>query len=139
MGLHSCISLLDMEVDEERTSPLKSYSTAMDIFSSPSRTSNFVRQKCEILLLMIDFFTATASNHPHLLGLPVVAPNSTPTLLKCSPFSSYISVGKGPEPTRVVYAFMMPRTWLKSLGPSPVPADAAPATVFEEVTYGYVP
>ena len=35
-------------------------------------------QRLLILLDWITFFIATASNHPHLLGLPVVAPTSPP-------------------------------------------------------------
>ena len=81
--------------------------------------------------MIMDFLAATASNHPHLLGLPVVAPNSTPTLAICSPILSFNSVGKGPDPTLVVYAFIIPSTELNCLGPIPVPVDAAPATVLD--------
>jgi len=61
-------------------------------------------------LLDIDFGTypfrteycaATTSNQPHLLGLPVVAPNSLPSLRSFSPISLFSSVGKGPSPTLV--------------------------------------
>ncbi len=48
------------------------------------------------------YFKATKSNHPQRLGLPVVAPNSCPTLAIVAPSLSNNSVGKGPEPTRVV-------------------------------------
>src|SRR6478672_6698300 len=48
---------------------------------------------------------ATRSIHPQRRGLPVVAPNSLPILRNSSPVSSFNSVGKGPPPTRVQYAF----------------------------------
>ena len=48
-------------------------------------------------------------------------------------------MGKGPSPTLVVYAFVIPKTKPIELGPHPVPVAAAEATVFDEVTNGYVP
>ncbi len=82
---------------------------------------------------------ATASNQPQRRGRPVTAPNSCPTRERCSPVSSNSSVGNGPAPTRVVYAFTMPSTALMSRGPRPVPTAASPAMVFDDVTNGYVP
>ena len=41
---------------------------------------------------------------------PVVAPNSTPSRRRVSPSAPKTSVGKGPLPTRVVYALEMPIT-----------------------------
>ncbi len=46
---------------------------------------------------------------------------------------------KGPEPTRVKYALAIPTTACIFVGPTPEPEQAAPETVFEEVTKGYVP
>ena len=53
-------------------------------------------------------FTKTASNQPQRLCLPVTVPNSNPFLPKVLPSSPKSSVGKGPDPTRVVYAFVIP-------------------------------
>ena len=47
--------------------------------------------------------------------------------------------GTGPAPTRVVYALAMPHTSSSAPGPTPAPGPAAAATVFDEVTNGYVP
>ena len=57
-----------------------------------------------------EYFKATRSNQPHLLGLPVVAPNSFPSAAIFSPSESNNSVGNGPAPTLVVYALATPRT-----------------------------
>ena len=86
----------------EYLSPDISYSTATCTSSNPSRTSNLVRHKCDIELFIMAFLKATISNHPHRLGRPVVAPNSTPTSARCLPLLSFNSVGNGPDPTRVV-------------------------------------
>ena len=52
------------------------------------------------------------------------------------PTSFVSSVGKGPSPTLVVYAFVIPKTKFIELGPHPDPVAAEAATVFDEVTYG---
>ena len=64
---------------------------------------------------------ATKSNHPVLLGLPVVAPNSFPCFRNHSPSSPKSSVGNGPEPTRVQYALKIPYTLPICLGAIPNP------------------
>ena len=90
-------------------------------------------------------FTRTAwrmtrmSSQPQRRLRPVVAPNSLPTLPMCSPAGPVSSVGNGPPPTRVVYALLTPSTASMRVGPMPAPAHAPPATVFDEVTNGYVP
>jgi hypothetical protein len=53
--------------------------------------------------------------------------------------SSSNSVGSGPVPTRVVYAFTPPRAASIARGPMPVPIAAPPAVVELDVTNGYVP
>ena len=80
--------------------------------------------------------TKTPSNQPHLLFLLVTVPNSCPFSPKWLPTSSVSSVGKGPSPTLVVYAFVIPKTKFIELGPHPDPVAAEAATVFDEVTYG---
>src|SRR6266704_3499887 len=52
---------------------------------------------------------------------------------------SAFSVGNGPSPTRVVYAFITPTTRSIRCGGTPEPVQAPPAVVFDEVTNGYVP
>ena len=49
------------------------------------------------------------------------------------------SVGNGPDPTRVMYAFVIPMMRSMCRGPTPAPAHAPPATGFDDVTNGYVP
>ena len=88
---------------------------------------------------LIVCLTKTPSNHPHLLFRLVTVPNSLPLVPKISPISSFSSVGNGPSPTRVVYAFVIPKTKFIELGPHPDPVAAEAATVFDDVTYGYVP
>ena len=55
------------------------------------------------------------------------------------PVSSVSSVGKGPLPTRVEYAFTMPMTRLISVGGTPSPVQHPPTVGWLDVTYGYVP
>lgn len=69
----------------------------------------------------------------------MVVPNSKPVFRRNSPDSSNSSVGKGPAPTRVVYALTMPMTRSMRFGPMPAPVAAPPEVAFEEVTNGYVP
>ena len=78
----------------------------------------------------------TASYQPQRRARPVVTPNSPPTERSRSPYSSSSSVGNGPEPTRVVYAFTIPTARLSRLGPMPEPVDAPPAVGLLEVTNG---
>ena len=61
----------------------------------------------EILIVCL---TSTPSNQPHLLFLLVTVPNSFPLVPSNSPVSSNNSVGNGPSPTLVVYAFVIPST-----------------------------
>jgi hypothetical protein len=77
---------------------------------------------------------AGASNQPHRLGRPVVDPYSCPRSRIIWPSSSKSSVGNGPLPTRVAYAFETPMTALIFVGPTPDPVNTPPAVVFEEVT-----
>ena len=66
----------------------------------------------------------------------MVTPISPPVLARYSPCSSNSSVGNGPEPTRVVYAFRMPSTVVIRVGPMPEPTAAPPAVGFDDVTNG---
>ena len=81
----------------------------------------------------------TKSSQPGRLRRPVTVPNSWPMSTILSPSSPISSVGNGPEPTRVVYAFAIPTTREICRGPIPVPAHAPPAVGLDEVTNGYVP
>ena len=89
--------------------------------------------------MLIAYFNAGKSIHPHLLFLPVVAPNSLPIRPILSPTSSNNSVGKGPLPTRVQYALKIPYTSLILLGAIPSPVQAPAEIVLDEVTNGYEP
>src|ERR1043165_649018 len=95
--------------------------------SSVSRTSSLVTATSVNPLMRAAWPTTTASNHPQRRARPVVAPNSLPSLRTRSPISSSISVGSGPAPTRVVYAFTMPSTASIDVGAVPTRGgDAAP-------------
>src|SRR5688500_12097251 len=83
--------------------------------------------------------TTTASNQPHRRGRPVVAPNSLPRRRTSSARGSSSSVGSGPLPTRVVYAFTTPSTASIAVGAIPTPSAAPPDVVLLDVTNGYVP
>ena len=74
------------------------------IVSRLSRTSNLVIQRVVTEFIKITSLSAFKSSQPHLLGLPVVAPNSFPILEISSAVESNNSVGNGPSPTLVVYA-----------------------------------
>src|SRR4051812_11249253 len=78
----------------------------------------------------------TASNQPTRRGRPVVVPNSCPREAMPAPMSSCNSVGYGPDPTRVEYAFITPMTSSTWSGPMPPPVDAPPAIGEEDVTKG---
>src|SRR3989304_849531 len=102
--------------------------------SRPVRTSSFVRAILVYPLRSMDFLASGRSTQPHLLGRPVVVPNSPPFSRRCSPVSFFCSVGRGPSPTRVIYALMTPMTLSTFVGPTPSPEHAEPATVLEDVT-----
>ena len=74
----------------------------------------------------------TASNQPHRRGRPVVVPYSLPVWRRCSPAASVSSVGKGPSPTRVVYALMMAATRSMRVGGMPEPVHAPPEVADDE-------
>src|SRR6476659_7980931 len=90
-------------------------------------------------LMRVAYRTTTASNHPQRRGRPVVAPNSPPRVRTRSDMATSISVGRGPAPTRVVYAFTTPRTASIARGEIPAPVAAPPDVVLLDVTNGYVP
>src|SRR3954447_24412570 len=107
--------------------------------SKPLNTSSLVMTSAVMELMRAAYFRATRSSQPVRRGRPVVVPNSPPRSRISAPTSSSSSVGNGPAPTRVVYAFAIPQTSSMSRGPTPAPPQAAPATGFDEVTNGYVP
>ena len=79
---------------------------------------------------------SSRSSQPHLLGLPVVAPNSAPSFLSLFPMPFLSSVGKGPSPTRVVYAFATPITFLIFCGATPAYPVTPPDKIVLAVTKG---
>src|SRR6266566_329904 len=104
-----------------------------------SSTSSFVTANPVSPLTRTAYLTTTASNHPHRLGLPVVAPKSPTSSRLRSATAGSASVGSGTFPTLVVYAFKTPTTASIAVGPIPTPTAAPPAVVLDDVTYGYVP
>ncbi len=83
-----------------------------------------------------DVRATTASNQPTRRGRPVTVPNSFPRVRIASPTSSWSSDGNGPEPTRVVYAFITATTAPIALGGMPRPVQAPPEAHEEDVTNG---
>ena len=90
-------------------------------------------------LRRLAYFNVTRSNHPHLLGRPVVVPYSCPSSRILSPVASRSSVTYGPSPTRLEYALMTPYTFPISEAERPVPVRMPPIVGFDDVTYGYEP
>src|SRR5882672_8275405 len=109
------------------------------ISANGSRTSIFVTTTESSPLIIVEYRTPGPSNHPQRRGRPVVAPNSFPRLRRSSSWSPAASVGNGPVPTRVVYAFVIPITECTCLGDIPNPVAAPPADALDDVTKGYVP
>jgi len=101
--------------------------------------SNLVREIFIYPLRAIAFFMRGRSNHPHLLLLPVVVPNSYPVFCILSPSSPVNSVGSGPAPYSCNISFHHAITLSTLVGPTPRLAQAEPAIVEEEVTNFWVP
>src|SRR5262245_12034627 len=113
------------------TDPLYLYSTQTGISANTSRTSIFVIE-IESSPLIIDAYRAAGpSNQPQRRGRPVVAPNSLPRVRIVSPRSSRASVGNGPPPTRVVYAFETPMIACTYFGEMPSPVATPPAAALD--------
>src|SRR5699024_5314043 len=112
-----------------------------DVCSSdlPLITSIELSDRSVIPLTRLEWRTTTESNQPTRRGRPVVVPYSRPTSRMWWPSSSNSSVGKGPSPTRDVYALHTPTTFLTCAGPTPQPTVTFPATGLLDVTNGYVP
>src|SRR5215467_4288826 len=113
--------------------------TQTGISGNSSRTSSFVTTSHVVPLIMPEYRRRGRSIHPVRRGRPVTAPYSLPRLRRFSPSSPFSSVGNGPSPTRVQYAFVIPMTELIEVGGTPVPMTAPPEVALEEVTNGYVP
>src|SRR5690625_6340467 len=98
----------------------------------PVKTSREFNDKSVIPLTRRAWRTTTLSNQPTRRGRPVVVPYSLPISRILSPISSVSSVGNGPSPTRVVYAFETPTTFEIFVGPTPDPIVTPPATGLED-------
>src|SRR6267143_5794694 len=101
-----------------------------------SNPSSLVTPSDEIPLMRIAYCSTAKSSQPHRRGRPVTAPYSFPRSRTSVASRSGISVGNGPLPTRVVYAFVTPATALIRVGPTPRPVQAPPEIAFEDVTNG---
>jgi hypothetical protein len=104
--------------------------------SKPESTSNFVTNSSVSPFTRDAYRRSATSSHPQRRFRPVTVPNSWPRTPRRSPSSPRSSVGNGPAPTRVMYAFTIPTTRSTSFGPNPADASAYPATGFEDVTNG---
>src|SRR5699024_9513703 len=121
------------------TTPLISYPTHTGISSIYPSTSNTVNATSVVPCRRHPYFVATTSNHPILLGRPVVAPNSPPSpprFLSSSASSPKISLTNAPAPTALEYAFTTVTIFLISYGGIPAPIAPYPAKVDEDVTIG---
>src|SRR5271165_2958790 len=116
--------------------PSTSYATQTGTLSRLDSTSSLVTKKSVTPLTRAAYRATTASNQPVRRGRPVVTPYSPPVRRSHSPCSSVSSVGKGPAPTRVVYALAIPMTFVIRVGPMPDPTHAPPAVGEDEVTNG---
>src|SRR5699024_230994 len=105
----------------------------------PVKTSKQLSERSVIPLTLLACLTTTLSNQPTRRGRPVVVPYSRPTSRIWSPTSPLSSVGNGPSPTRVVYAFVTPTTLSILVGPTPDPMVTPPAIGLDDVTHGYAP
>src|SRR5205823_8971238 len=111
----------------------------MRMVSMPDRMSSLLSMMLLTLLTATAWRRGTQSNQPTRRGRPVVVPTSLPRAAMPAPTPSSNSVGYGPDPTRVEYAFMTPITSSTWSGPIPPPVQAPPAMGLEDVTYGYEP
>src|SRR3954468_5803410 len=102
----------------------------------PVSVSSFVRTKSVTPLIRAVYRATGASYQPVRRGRPVVVPNSNPAARRNSPDSSNSSVGNGPDPTRVVYAFTTAIPRSKRLGATPDPVAAPPLVALLLVTNG---
>src|SRR5580704_12941108 len=118
------------------TPPPISYPVQIPTRSSVSSTSSFVTASPLRPLIRAAYRATTASNQPQRLGRPVTAPYSCPSSRICVASGTSNSVGSGPFPTRVVYAFTTPNTASIAVGPIPTPTAAPPDVVLLEVTNG---
>jgi len=121
------------------TSPSISYPTHTGISSKYPSTSNTVNATSVVPCIRHPYLVATTSNHPILLGRPVVAPNSPPSPPRrrsSSASSPKISLTKAPAPTALEYAFTTVTTFLISYGGIPAPIAPYPANVEDDVTIG---
>src|SRR6202030_2566761 len=134
-GWHTASSALS-EGNSVMVREPKRYEVQISMRSRPSSTSSFVSASASSPLMRTPYRTATASYQPQRRGRPVTAPYSFPMSRSRLPMSPASSVGSGPSPTRVVYAFATPITAPMARGPMPRPVQTPPIDAFDEVTYG---
>ena len=121
------------------TSPLISYPVHTGISSRYPNTSSTVNATSVVPCRRQPYLLATQSNHPILLGRPVVAPNSPPSPPRrrsSSASSPKISLTNAPAPTAEEYALHTVMICLISYGGTPAPIAPYAASVEDEVTIG---
>src|SRR6266508_4003602 len=96
------------------------------------RTSSVVNASAVIPFSRTASRRPTRSSQPHRRSRPVTVPYSPPSSRTRSWSGPSISVGNGPSPTRVTYAFATPITRSMRFGPIPIPVAAAAAIGLEE-------
>ena len=112
------------------------YRTQTGISSNVESTSSLVSASDVIPFTRTAKRSATRSSHPQRRSRPVTVPNSAPSSRTRCCASPSISLGNGPSPTRVTYAFETPRTSSIRCGPMPK-LTAAPAAIgLDDVTNG---
>ena len=114
---------------------------AVQTFNSliPFKTSNNINEREVKPDTSLACLATTKSNHPTRLLRLVTVPYSCPLYLLYLLVSSINSVGKGPSPTLVVYAFNIPNTLSTYRGAIPQFSGTEQAFGEDEVTYGYDP
>ncbi len=95
------------------------YRTHTGSSSNSESTSSFVSASDVIPLTRTANRSATRSSQPHRRSRPVTVPNSWPSACTRSWSGPTISLGNGPSPTRVTYAFATPSTSSMRFGPIP--------------------
>mmetsp|Transcript_22607 Transcript_22607/g.56722 ORF Transcript_22607/g.56722 Transcript_22607/m.56722 type:complete len:211 (+) Transcript_22607:140-772(+) len=112
------------------------YATPMRMTGMAESTSSLVMLRAVNAFSMCVYRTDTISSQPQRRGRPVVTPNSPPVARSCSPTPPRSSVGNGPDPTRVEYAFTTPRRCVSFSGDRPQPVHTPPTEGLEDVTKG---
>src|SRR4029079_7857074 len=106
------------------------------ISSRPLRTSRSMTAIESTPLRRLGERSATISSHPQRRGGRITVRYSLPRSRRYCPVALSCSVGKGPPPTRVEYAFTTPIILLKYLAGTPEPLEIPTPELLLLVTKG---